>query len=217
MSLLALCGRRVQVRRGDRVFVVRPPTVATVVVALATLRDEITAIAKAAKEVPGILDRDSWVATLSPAVTVGSATAIGAALETCISVIGGAPGDVEAAVLEDHGLRLELVVAVFSLTSLQKLLPDETARAVLTESTREPEGQSFEDSIYAAASVLGVPPHELADWPFEVFLRALEVEAERHEARGNGESAGVAGDGVQRVSVEELASTFEGFGYTKVD
>ncbi len=162
--------RRV-VLAGGRRFVCRPPTVRTVDRAMAMFEPEILALHAAAREVPLTAGEVLRV--------VAGDRRMAEVLDTCVEVWGGAPGELVELTGGNRELQVELAQAVLELCNpgwicatlhLDDVLeaPDEVP-AVTDEPTTQ------DAVVCRIAAAFGRPPHEVIDWPYAVFVRALQL------------------------------------------
>ena len=184
MGILALVKRRRVVTISGLRFLVGPPTVETVRLALEIFSAEIYNAAKGYRTAGD--DVQFGLDEIIP--TFLSAPRIGRLLETCVEVNGGCPGDVEAAANSNPLTAEGLSRFVLKLCNIQRIVEslnlDDTVREI-DKRTEQGEAPSAEDEeavddtqtigIVRMGLVFGQPPHAVMRWSYEEFLATAEA------------------------------------------
>jgi hypothetical protein len=188
MSLEAAARRMRLVEHHGRRYVVRPPTLATVVIADGLFPKEIAAFANQAVDHPSMLGENDAArrGILQALLRDCSDGRAGEVLETCCSLCGGGPGDVLTATIDDAELAVVLGLAVLSLCDVpvcfkragwEKIgkLPIDVLEAEQPRGWYDPGEQQAEIGLVAIARRHGCAPHDVMQWPFEVVLMTNEA------------------------------------------
>lgn len=192
--------RRV-VARGGRQYVCRPPTVETVRRFLLAYPAEVYAMSEMAGrgDVSGLSPEN--VLPLLVATPRALAHVLGSCVETQGHIIGS---DLDV----PHEDLTPVALAVCSMSDVERIArsirPPKPDDRVLDTSTTGPSPHDI--AICALAREYGVPPHSIAEWPYESFLSALAVlntlragESESESAISGAELTKIPGIGYGRA------------------
>lgn len=210
------------VNRDGILFECRPPTLSTVVTVETLYTAElVSAYLATHTELAAELMGERAPTPLSDEATVEDLVAMfastddrpGKVLETCVTLNGGEPGALVAAVAADKSLAIELATAVVGLVDVDRIIGalglDTFLRSALghrRSSAANSDGQSpWSSAVLGVARVYAVDPMVVAnDWPFLAFIAAAEqIAAAGSSARPNA------------VSDDISTATFPGVGYTR--
>lgn len=216
MRIDSLCGRRVFVERGGRVFVVRPPTLATVLFASTRYEEEIRGYVQAA-----LVDAD-----LRTPVGMGQALAkilrerlddrAGEVLETCCDVVGGRVGELRDLASRDAELAAWLAAHVIGLSSLAGGIDadaiEKLAGGGAAQDEPREEISQLELVICMVAERFGCAPHDVTQWPWEAF----DLAAKSLPLLDPKQTVGASVEAATEVDLSQLAGLGIGIGVHKV-
>ncbi|HOC17122.1 MAG TPA: hypothetical protein PKK95_02585 [Vicinamibacterales bacterium] len=163
-------GRRV-VLAGGRRYLCRPPTVRTVDRVLTLFLTEVSALHAAAADVS--LTPEEILRVLS------GDRRLAEVLDTCVELWGAAPGELVELLADNRDLQVELALAVVGLCDaawIWSTLHLAEALEAQEQAPIGPEDATTQDAVLCRiAAAFGRPPHELLDWPYGAFVRAVQL------------------------------------------
>lgn len=225
MSLEAAAGRLCVVIHDGRRYIVRAPTLATVLLASGLFPEEVAAFAKVAVENPAVLTggRDVWAGVISDMRLDVSDGRAGEVLESCCALMGGGPGDVLVHTSADAELAVNLAGAVLSLCDVPKCFEAAGWGKVGKKSIEElesgkPEGwfdpgaRNLEIGLYNLAKEFHCSPGDVMCWPFEFVVMTNEIRG----ILANPASAAAITDSAQDFPIGDPGLAAFGIVYEKV-
>lgn len=227
MSLEAAAGRLCVVTHHGRRYIVRAPTLATVMLASGLFPKEIAAFAKMAVDNPALLERDDEMrrGILGQLTADVDGGRVGEVLETCCGRIGGNKGEVMLDASDDPSLAVALAVAVLSLCDakrcfvsagweeLGKKTVDELEHADSAGDWFDPSDYATEVGIDTMAREFHCSTQDVMRWPFEVVIMANEVRSIRNDPKRLEAMAAASRD----FPIEDPMWAALGIGYEKVN
>lgn len=195
------------------------PTLQTVLDFLAFFWVEIAVAFKMAKK--SHLEGTALITSLLPIFIHHDRERVAGVLSTCVTLHGGAPGQLQEMVTSSEDLARVLCINVLACTDLDLVLENIDLQAICLMAERRTSGKMDRQpqelvrigtsDMEIACTILGkhfgCGPHQVTAWPFEAVMRAMTCipQAEDPKKRVQQPVSGAAGDG-QWVTASSLMS-----------